>query len=173
MKRWRYAGWILLLGLVVAGALRLRFDVEILNLLPRGLPVVEGLRVYQENFSNARELLLTVQSPDADSTELAAQLIVERLRAASNLVAYVSWKPAWMEHPDEATELIAYLWLNREPSAVSNLAARLTGESLTNSLRAAKEELSITLSPGELGTRGYDPFGIMRSAGDQAEGSSM
>jgi len=30
------------------GIYRLRFDVEVLNLLPRGEPVVEGLKLFQQ-----------------------------------------------------------------------------------------------------------------------------
>ena len=35
---------------------RLRLDTEILNLLPRGFPSVEGLKVYNNEFEQTREL---------------------------------------------------------------------------------------------------------------------
>ena len=43
--------WLLLLVPVVAGLIRLRFDVEIFDLLPSSLPAVEGLKLYQEHFT--------------------------------------------------------------------------------------------------------------------------
>ena len=55
--------WIigLLLAIpVILGLSRLRFDVEILNLLPGESSVVQGLKLYQQNFSNARELIVTI-----------------------------------------------------------------------------------------------------------------
>src|SRR6266849_1597683 len=55
--------WLLLLAPVALGLARLRFDVEVLDLLPTQLPVVRGLVLYQQHFANARELLLTVTSP--------------------------------------------------------------------------------------------------------------
>src|SRR6185503_11245474 len=117
MKRSRtWVWWLLLLPLVV-GALRLRFDVEILNLLPAQLPVVQGLKIYQENFSNASELIVTVEGTNAEETEEAARSLATLFRSQTNLVKYVSWKPAWLEHPDQAAELVAYLWLNQPPSA--------------------------------------------------------
>ena len=49
--------WLLLLPPVALGVWRLRFDVEVLNLLPSESPVVQGLKLYQQNFANARELI--------------------------------------------------------------------------------------------------------------------
>ena len=74
--------WLLVIPLfaVALGLYRLRFDVEVLNLLPTGEPVVEGLKLFQEYFANARELIITVGGKDADSTEAAAKFLAERLR---------------------------------------------------------------------------------------------
>src|SRR4051812_35301429 len=93
--------WILLLGalLVIAGLVRLRFDVDVLNLLPNELPVVQGLQLYQRNFTDSRELILTVRAPDATRAEAAARTLAQALRAETNLVASVLWQPAWMERP--------------------------------------------------------------------------
>ena len=46
--------WILLPILVLLGVARLRFDVEILDLLPGDVPAVAGLKLYQQHFANAR-----------------------------------------------------------------------------------------------------------------------
>jgi len=66
MKR---AWWICLLLAVALGAWRLRFDPEILDLLPADVPAVQGLKIYQEHFTNARELLVTVRAADAETAE--------------------------------------------------------------------------------------------------------
>src|SRR6478736_10230415 len=89
--------WLLLIPLVV-GVLRLHFDVEVLNLLPGQEPVVQGLKLYQQNFSNARELIVTVQGSEPDAVEMGARSVAEFLRTQSNLVNAVTWQPPWLEH---------------------------------------------------------------------------
>src|SRR5215469_7332248 len=101
--------WIVLLVPVVLGLTRLRFDVEVFDLLPSDLPAVAGLKLFQEHFSNARELLITVQG-SAEQVESAARSIAERLRPETNLVAAVTWEPPWQEHPEQMAELVGYLW---------------------------------------------------------------
>ncbi len=105
-RRWL---WLLFLIPVALGLLRLRFDVEVLNLLPADLPVVRGLKLYQENFANARELIITLQASDPETAESAARELAEGLRRESSLVSDVIWQPPWLEHPAEAAELIAHL----------------------------------------------------------------
>ena len=51
LKRW---WWALLILAVCLGLCRLRFDVDILNLLPPDEPTVQGLKLYQKHFTNAR-----------------------------------------------------------------------------------------------------------------------
>src|SRR5690348_12729876 len=107
--------WLLLLVPVVIGLTRLRFDVEVFDLLPKNLPAVAGLKLYQERFAHARELLVTVQAAETEQAESAARSIALRLRQQTNLVASVTWEPPWQEHPEQAAELMAYLWFNQPP----------------------------------------------------------
>src|SRR5437773_10947696 len=95
--------WLLPLALLLIGAgiYRLRFDAEVLDLLPAGEPVVEGLKLFQQNFANARELIITVRAPEADAAEQTARNLAERLRRETNLVLRVAWEPPWLEHPDQ------------------------------------------------------------------------
>ena len=76
--------WLLLLVPVVIGLTRLRFDVEVFDLLPKNLPAVEGLKLYQERFAHARELLITVQAAEAQQVESAAP--VSFLRTGTHTV---------------------------------------------------------------------------------------
>src|SRR5437588_1321761 len=78
--------WLLLLIPVTLGLARLRFDIEVFDLLPKDLEVVEGLRLYQQHFANARELIIAVRAPEPEQTEHAARAIAENLRQATNLV---------------------------------------------------------------------------------------
>src|SRR6516162_7658343 len=140
--------WLLLLVPVVIGLTRLRFDIEVFDLLPNGLPSVEGLKLYQQYFANARELLLTLNGADAEQTETAAREIAARLKAQSNQVASVTWQPPWQEHPEQTAELLAYIWLNQPPTRFAELTNRLAPEKLEQVLSAAREELASSMSPG-------------------------
>lgn len=162
MKFVRPLLWLLLLAMLALGVARLRFDTEILNLLPEKLSVAQGLKSYQQNFSDARELIITVAAPNADEAEAAARSLAQILRAQTNLVADVMWQPAWMERPTQAAELVAALWVNQGPEAVAELTNRLAVANLENVLTAAREELATSLSPNEIAVRGYDPFGLLR-----------
>ena len=88
MKRFRW-WWLAALIPIILGFARLHFDVEVLDLLPAGVPAVQGLKMYQQHFTNARELLITVQAPDADAVKSAAQSIAGALRAQDGLVSQV------------------------------------------------------------------------------------
>lgn len=152
--------WLLLIIPVAIGVARLRFDVEVLNLLPDSLDVVRGLKLYQQTFSNARELILALEGPNAEEVERSARNLARLLRAQTNLVERVTWQPAWLEHPDQAAELIAYLWFNQPPHIFGILTNRLAPNHVTNVLAEAREKLATSFSPNEIGFRGYDPFDL-------------
>jgi len=157
--------WLLLLVPIALGLARLRFNVEVLDLLPADLPVVRGLKLYQQHFANARELIITLRATDAEQAESTAHSIADRLRAATNLVASVTWQPPWLERPGEVGELLAYLWLNQPPEAFSQLTNRLAPAQLAQQLTAAREELATSLSPTDIARLSYDPFGLTRLPG--------
>src|SRR5437867_13455974 len=99
MQSLRHGLWLLLLIPIGLGLARLRFDVEVLDLLPADVPAVQGLKLYQQNFANTRELIITVRAPSAESTEAAARLIADTLPKRTTLTSSVTWQPPWPEHP--------------------------------------------------------------------------
>lgn len=161
-RHWFRWWWLLFLIPLIAGMARLKFDVELLNLLPSEIPAVEGLKIYQRHFTNARELIVTVRDSDAERASAAAQSIAKQLRTETNLVADVTWRPPWLEHPEQTAELIAYAWLNQRPESVRELTERLAEGNLPDILAATRDELSTTLSPTEIAQLSYDPFGLTR-----------
>jgi uncharacterized protein len=154
--------WLVLLVPVALGLVRLRLDVEVFDLLPVNLKVVQGLKLYQEHFTNARQLLLTVKGPDPEQTESAARQIAESLRPHTNLVVAVNWEPPWLEHPDQAAELLAYLWFNEPPAVFDQLTNRLAPDQLGATLTNTREQLATSLSPEDIARLSYDPFGLTR-----------
>lgn len=152
--------WLGLLALAITGFARLRFDAEVLNLLPSQLPAVHGLKIYQEHFANARELVITVKADSPENAEAAARGIAEHLRNRTNLVSTVTWQPPWLEHPGQAAELIAYLWLNQSPTEFSQLTNRFTPDALASAFTTAREQLATSMSPGDIARLSYDPLGL-------------
>ncbi len=158
LKRW---WWALLTVAVGLGLCRLRFDVDILNLLPPDEPTVQGLKLYQQHFANARELVITLRAPDAERAERLADVLAARLRQQTNLVASVSWQPPWMEHPDQMGELLGCLWLNQPPESFAALTNRLAPDRLQAVLTETKEVLATSMSPMDVARRAFDPFDLL------------
>jgi uncharacterized protein len=156
----RHLLWLLLAIPIALGVWRLRFDVEVMNLLPDDFPVVRGLKLYQTEFANARELIITVSAKDAETTENAARTVALALRGATNLVTEAVWQPLWLERPSESAELIAYLWLNQPPEVFSEVTSRLALTNVPQILREAQEALTTSFSPQDLARRGYDPLNL-------------
>lgn len=162
MRLIRWGCWVLFGVAFLLGAGRLHFDVEILNLLPRELPAANGLKLYQQHFAAARELLITVETPNAEASEAAAREIARVLRTRTDLVSGVVWQPSWLEGPRFAAELTAFIWLNQLPEEVSALDQRLAVTNLPRVLGETREALATSLSPGEIALRGYDPYGLLQ-----------
>ncbi|HEY3852986.1 MAG TPA: MMPL family transporter [Verrucomicrobiae bacterium] len=156
-RRWFLA---VLIVAIVAGCIRLRFDVQILDLLPPNLKVVQGLKLYQENFSNNRELIVTLRMKDGPSAEAAAESLAAAFRAQSNLVESVRWRPVWLEDPTLSAELLAYIWYNQAPADFRALADRLSPTNLATVLESTKESLATSFSPTDLARLAYDPYGM-------------
>jgi len=154
--------WLLLAVPLVAGLWRLRFDTEVLSLLPSSVPVVRGLQLYQKHFTDARELVITLRAPDAEAAESAARQLAEALRRETNLVRSAVWQPPWLEHPEEMAEFIAYLWLNQPPGKFAELSRRLAPERLAGLAVEAREQLATSMSPNDIARLSYDPFGLTR-----------
>lgn len=156
-RRWL---WFFLALPLVAGIARLRFDVDVLNLLPNSLPEVRGLQIHQRHFVNAQQLLITLRGKDAEAVATAAKAVAGRLATQTERVRSARWQPPWIEHPGDAAENLAWLWLQQPPEELARLVQRLTPAHLAGELVTAREVLASSLDPRELARRSYDPLGI-------------
>ena len=162
LKRW---WWVLLSVAVCLGLWRLRFDVDILNLLPPDEPTVQGLKLYEKHFTNARELVVTLRAPSAERAERLAEALANRLRQHTNLVENVVWQAPWLEKPEELAELLGCLWLNQTPASFGALTNRLAPEQLKAVLTQSKEVLTMSMSPMDVARRAFDPFDFLSMPG--------
>jgi predicted exporter/lauroyl/myristoyl acyltransferase len=158
LKRW---WWALLLVAVALGLARLRFDVDVLDLLPPDEPTVQGLKLYQQHFTNARELVMTLRAPDSDTAEKLAGELAASLRRETNLVEEVTWQPPWMERPDQLGELLGWLWFNQPPADFAMLTNHLAPDQLKSALEETRELLATSMSPMDLARRSFDPFNLL------------
>src|SRR6184192_1165871 len=163
---------VLLIALISVGILVafLRFDTEVLNLLPRGFDSVEGLKIYNSEFAQTRELTfaLLCQPEDVDKLEEFAPKFVEKLRAQPWCDRVLAGSP--METPDGVRDLqrIALpLLLNLEPEdfdhAISLLRPQKIQERLAQLRReiesgSPRPEIELTLDPLGLITPSLKPF---------------
>jgi len=157
--------WALLLLPLLWGLWRLRFDVEVLDLLPDDVPVVRGLKLQQQYFACRDELLITLRAPSPDTAETAARQLAEALRQEPHLVAGAIWQPPWLERPEHLPEFLAFLWLNQPPARFAELVQRLSPGNLDRLLADSREQLATSLSPSGLAQLAYDPLGLTRFPG--------
>lgn len=153
--------WVLLCVPLLLGLARLRFDTEVLHLLPAHLPEVRALKLWQQHFAGSRDLLITLRADDPEIASAAALAIALGLRAEPGLTGEVHWQAPWREHPGEYAEIAAAGWLNSSPEEVRQLTARLEPGRLRRELEAQREQLALSLDPGEIARLSYDPLGLL------------
>jgi predicted RND superfamily exporter protein len=161
---------LLAAGSIAILALRLRLDTEVLNLLPRGFDSVEGLKTYNTDFAQTRELTfaLLCQPDDVDRLEEFAPKFAEKIRAQPWCVRVLAGSP--LETPDGIHDLqrIAIpLLLNLEPAefdrAISILQPQRIQQRLAQLRReieggSPKPEMELTLDPLGLIAPSLKPF---------------
>ncbi len=164
----RRSTWIwglAVLAVLVGGALRLRFDADVLGLLPSDLPVVHGLKLHQAHFGSAHQLIVTVSADDADAATAAAKAIAAALGSEATLVRRALWQAPWMQDPLSSSEFLAWSWFQQPEAEVRRLVARLQPDSLPQVLVEARDQLAVSVSPAELAKLSYDPLGLTELPG--------
>ncbi|HEV8185560.1 MAG TPA: MMPL family transporter [Chthoniobacterales bacterium] len=145
---------------------RMKLDTEVLNLLPRGFESVEGLKVYNRDFAQVRELTfaLVARPEDTDKLEEFAPHFAESLRRQPWCARVLAGSP--LETPDGVADLqkIAVpLLLNLEPAAFDETLSALQPDKIRERLRRLHEEIEAG-SPRPQFELMLDPLGIIAPA---------
>ena len=145
---------------------KLRLDTEVLNLLPSHFESVEGLKVYNSEFAQTRELTfaLVAQPDDADKLEEFAPRFAESLRKQPWCVRVLAGSP--METPQGIQDLqnIALpLLLNLDPAAFDETIALLQPAKVQARLHRLREEIEAG-SPRPQFELQLDPLGLVAPA---------
>ena len=96
---------------VLVGCSLPRAETDIFALLPEDALGVEGLRIYQQEFSGSSELMLSISAVDASQALEAASEISSNL-VEQGLAESVIWRNPLDEDPEAIGELAAFLWVN-------------------------------------------------------------
>src|SRR5215472_1963098 len=124
MARQRLLVWlgVMVLALACIGILvaRIEIDSDVINMLPKGFQSIEGLKIFDRDFEQTRELTfaLRCQPADVDKLEEFAPTFADNLRKQSWCERILAGSP--METPEGIRDLQTIevpLLLNLEPSA--------------------------------------------------------
>src|SRR5213596_3998636 len=144
----------------------LRLDSEIFNVLPGRFPSVQGLKIYDHDFEQTRELTFAlVCSPqDLDKLEDFAPLFAERLRRQPWCARALAGSP--MTTPDGIRDLQSIavpLLLNLEPSAFDEAISILQPDKIRDRLQRLRQQIEAG-SPRPQFELSFDPLGLIAPA---------
>jgi predicted RND superfamily exporter protein len=146
--------------------LRMKLDTEVLNLLPGGFESVEGLKVYNRDFVQVRDLTfaLVCEPADVDKLEEFAPQFAERLRKQPWCRRVLAGVP--METPEGVRDLQSIavpLLLNLEPAAFDETLTLLQPAKIQERLHRLHEEIEAG-SPRPQIELGLDALGMVAPA---------
>jgi len=153
---------LLVIGFSIAGLMKLRFETNILEVLPANHPSVEALKISQRHFDNDQQVVLLLQSEteeiyEEDIEELAAHLR-ERLSPAK-----VVYKSELEEDPSLFSEALAAIWRYAPPDDVQRMSIRLLDNAaLKTHLDGVKEEIRASFDQQKSTMAAYDPLGFLQ-----------
>src|SRR6266481_818005 len=151
------------LGILIT---RIELDSDVINMLPKGFESVGGLKIYDRDFEQTRELTfaLRCQPQDVDKLEEFAPTFAENLRKQSWCDRVLAGSP--METPDGTRDLQSIavpLLLNLEPAAFDQTMSILQPERIQERLHRLHQEIEAG-SPRPEFELGFDPLGIIAPA---------
>src|SRR5947208_16678777 len=141
---------------------RIELDSDVINMLPKGFQSVEGLKIYDSDFEQTRELTfaLRCQPQDVDKLEEFAPTFAKNLRKQPWCERVLAGSP--METPDGIRDLqwIAIpLLLNLEPAAFEQTISILQPDKIRERLHRLHQHIE-TGSPRPEFELGLDLLGI-------------
>jgi predicted RND superfamily exporter protein len=144
----------------------LQLDSEIFNVLPGKFSSVQGLKLYDRDFEQTRELTfaLLCEPNDVDKLEEFAPVFAERLRQQPWCTRVLTGSP--MSTPDGIRDLQSIavpLLLNLEPSVFRETMSVLQPEKMRDRLRRLRQQIEAG-SPRPEFELSFDPLGLIAPA---------
>src|SRR5258705_4730650 len=144
----------------------LRLDSEILNVLPGKFPSVQGLKMYDRDLEQTRELTfaLVCDPQDIDKLEEFAPVFAERLRGQAWCARVLAGSPMSTADGIRDLQSIAVpLLLNLEPRAFDDTMSILQPDKIRDRLHRLRQEIEAG-SPRPEVELSFDPLGLIAPA---------
>lgn len=157
---------VLSVACIVILATSLRLDSEIFNVLPGGFSSVQGLKIYDHDFEQTRELTLALvcDPNDVDKLEEFAPGFVERLRQQPWCARVLAGSPmATPEGIRDLQSIAVPLLLNLEPSAFDEAISMLERHEIRDRLHRLRQQIEAG-SPRPQFELSFDPLGLIAPA---------
>src|SRR5437763_3177062 len=153
----------LCLGILIT---RMELDTDVTNMLPKGFESVQGLKIYDRDFEQTRELTfaLRCQPEDVDKLEEFAPTFAETLRRQSWCERVLAGSP--MQTPDGIRDLQSIavpLLLNLEPGVFNETMSILQPQKIRDRLNRLHQQIEAG-SPGPEFELTFDPLGLIAPA---------
>src|SRR5215468_9058664 len=157
---------LLIVACVTILVTSLQLDSEIFNVLPGKFSSVQGLKIYDRDFEQTRELTfaLLCEPNDVDKLEEFAPVFAERLRQQPWCTRVLAGSP--MSTPDGIRDLQSIavpLLLNLEPNAFRETMSVLQPEKIRDRLHRLREQIEAG-SPRPEFELSFDPLGLIAPA---------
>jgi predicted RND superfamily exporter protein len=144
----------------------LRLDSEIFNVLPGRFSSVQGLKIYDHDFEQTRELTfaLICDPQDVDKLEEFAPVFTERLRGQAWCARVLAGSPMTTADGIRDLQSIAVpLLLNLEPSAFDEAMSILQPDKIRDRLHRLRQQIEAG-SPRPQFELSFDPLGLIAPA---------
>jgi hypothetical protein len=124
--------------------MRMQLDSDVLNMLPARFPSIQGLKIYDREFEQTRELTfaLLCQPNDVEKLEEFAPTFAEKLRNQPWCERLLTGSP--METPDGIRDLQSIalpLLLNLQPAAFDEAMSLLQPQKIRERLRHLHQQI--------------------------------
>src|SRR5437773_6518471 len=157
---------VLTIGCIATLVISLRLDSEVFNVLPGRFPSVQGLKIYDRDFEQTRQLTfaLLCNPKDVDKLEEFAPLFAERLRQQPWCSRLLAGSPMSTADGIRDLQSIAVpLLLNLEPRAFADTMSILQPDKIRDRLRRLRQEIEAG-SPRPEFELSFDPLGLIAPA---------
>ena len=144
----------------------LRLDSEVFNVLPARYSSVQGLKIYDRDFEQTRELTfaLVCNPNDVDKLEDFAPIFAERLRQQPWCARVLAGSPmATIEGIRDLQSIAVPLLLNLEPATFDQAISILQPEKIRDRLHRLRQQVEAG-SPRPEFELSFDPLGLIAPA---------
>src|SRR5256714_3440652 len=170
VTQWRAQVWlgvgVISIGCIAILVTHLRLDSDVLNILPSSFRSVQGLKIYDREFEQTRELTfaLVCHPDDVDKLEGFAPVFADKLRQQPWCTRVLAGSP--MQTPDGIRDLQSIavpLLLNLDPPVFKETMSILQPEKIRERLQRLHQQIEAG-SPRPEFELAFDPLGLIAPA---------